>query len=145
MKQRHAQERPYRCPECSRAYNTHNDRDTHYHAVHRIKSLQCKFCKYTTANEYKMAKHAMIHSSSKLSYDRCNMELNLHEALQEHTKRHLDDAWYDCNQCSKTFMSQVSLCQHICGKHGAGFNCCKCSQRFDSLLQRSHHEGQCKS
>ena len=70
MKQMHAQERLYRCPECSKAYNTHNDRDTHYCVVHRTKSVQCKLCDYTMANEYKMAKHAMIHSLSKLSCDR---------------------------------------------------------------------------
>ncbi len=145
IKQIHPQERLYRCTKCSKAFNTYNDRDSHYYVVHRTKSVLCNLCDYTTANEYKIAKHIMIHSSSKLSCDRCDVELNSCKALREHTKRHLDDAWYNCNQCSKTFMSQVSLHQHVCGKHGAGFNCCKCSQRLDSLSQRSCHEKQCKS
>ena len=92
MKSVHPHEHLYQCTKCNKAYNTHNDRDMHFRAVHHEKILKCKLCPYSVEKEYKMVKHAMIHSSRKYKYDRCNVALNSREALREHTKHHLDDA-----------------------------------------------------
>ncbi len=58
-----------------------------------------------------MIKHATVHQSRTFECDRCDVALNSKEALREHTKQHLDDAWYQCMQCDKSFMSEVSLRQ----------------------------------
>ncbi len=140
MKSLHPEERPYRCSECRKAFNTHNDLNTHILSVHKEKTFQCKLCPYMAANEYKMAKHLTVHSSEKYGCTHCDVELNSQEVLREHTKRHIDDSWYQCNQCTKAFMSEVSLRQHVQGKHGEGYHCRKCSQWYDSLVLRSRHE-----
>ncbi len=145
MKSRHLNDWPYWCGSCDKAFNTHNDRDTHDHSVHQEKQLKCKLCPYKASNEYKIAKHTVMHSSWKFKCSCCDVQVNSQEALQEHTKRHLDDSLYQCPQCDKTFTSEVLRTQHICGKHGAGYRCHKCSERLESLQQWSHYEKQCQS
>ena len=111
MKASHLYECLYHYTHCDKAYNTHNDQDTHVQAVHQEKSLKCKLCPYTAEKEYKMVKHATVHQGRKFECDRYDVALNSKEALREHTKHYLDDVWYQCMQCDKSFMSEVSLRQ----------------------------------
>ena len=81
MKGMHLTNRPYRCDQCMRAYNTHNNRDTHVCTMHHLKPIRCKLCSYVADKEYKMIKHATIHSSQKFEYNHCDVALNSREAL----------------------------------------------------------------
>ncbi len=140
MKTLHPEDRPYCCSECRKAFNTHNDLNMHVLSVHKEKAFKCKLCLYIAVNKYKIAKHSTVHLSEKYGCTCCDVELNSCEALREHTKWHIDDSWYQCNQYMKAFMSEVSLKQHVQEKHGEGYHCRKCSQHHDSLVQRSQHE-----
>ncbi len=86
MKASHPHEHPYCCTHCDKAYNTHNDQDTHVEAVHHTKALKYKLCPYTTEKEYKMIKHTTVHQSRKFECERCDVALNSKEALREHMK-----------------------------------------------------------
>ena len=144
MKTLHPEDRLYCYSECRKAFNTHNNLNTHVTSVHREKAFKCNLCPYTAVNEYKIAKHSTVHSSEKYGCTRCDVELNSCKALREHMKLHIDNLWYQCNQCMKAFMSEVSLKQHVQGKHSEGYHCRKCLQHHDSLVQRSWHEKQCQ-
>ena len=65
-------------------------------------------------------------------------------ALVVHEQLHKKDCPpYECIDCDKMYLTQTALHIHHTGKHGLGFLCKFCAQRFDTPAQKSKHEAKC--
>ncbi len=141
----HSEAKPYGCEDCDKCFNARVDKNAHFRMVHSMPQFCCLHCTFSAVLHFKIQKHIHTHSDNKYKCDHCITELSSKDALVEHLKHHMDTKVYPCASCEKQFSSALAYQIHFRGKHGDGYLCHKCGQRFDAPIQHCHHLKKCIS
>ena len=120
----------------------------------------CKLCfKKVKSSTYK--KHLNVHTKRKIPCHFCNHNFTRKDNLQSHLKSvhkndlHLldedgnpkfseEDCKYECNDCSRKFITEESAKYHEGRKHGIGnIRCGQCERKFVSQQKLAKHKKIC--
>jgi len=83
-------------------------------------SIECRFCKRTFINEYKLKSHSIQHTS-RFSCDQCDKRFQSTSTLRNHRNIHLAEKPYKCEMCDKAFTQNGNLKTHKLRHHGELF------------------------
>ena len=141
MKFVHKAVKPYKCEKCDSCFNNLQEMSSHVATVHRLKTVRCKHCQYSTTMCSKMRQHVCKHTKG-FHCSTCNSSFQTERLLRLHQKLHKERQSFDCEHCDNFYFSLTSLWLHVKGKHGVGYMC-TCGQHFDTPNQQKHHRRNC--
>lgn len=114
MKEVHGKHFKYKCPLCSKIYNS--ERKFKQHTKTHVKKFECKICKKQFSASYRYKQHMMWHEDSNaFSCKTCgksfNRRANLNEHIKVHNKANVKN--YKCEKCNFTTIHPKNIKYHI--------------------------------
>ncbi|XP_049889398.1 zinc finger protein 285-like isoform X2 [Epinephelus moara] len=105
------QEKPYKCPECSKTFATHKVRRIHL-ANHRL--LKCHICGMEFTSRISLRRHMPVHTGLKqFQCSVCQRGFKQSTHLKSHMRLHTGEKPFKCQHCDKCFTHNVSLKSHV--------------------------------
>ena len=133
------------CSKCEKKYETANGLNKHFKKHFKFTNI-CRVCNKGFQFLKQMKTHKGIHREDNvgkypcLTRD-CKKVLLSKQGLEAHQKIH-EEKEYICNDCQKSFSSDLHLKQHISGKHGEG-SLSFCGQHFQWPDSKYRHQRIC--
>ncbi len=87
LKHFHLERRPYHYLSCLNSFNNNNDLMSHVSNIHSAKTVNCKYCSYSSTSKVHMRLHIHLHSNG-IKYSDCGREYPNKHALARHRLLH---------------------------------------------------------
>jgi len=122
---RHRRETSFRCPHCSRWFDTNEDKEDHVKALHvkppvrRAKQQICDQCGKTLSSKHQLTRHLRIHANEfpyKCRF--CEKAFRFKWACTTHERQHTGLKPYKCSSCQEAFTQNVVRKNHEFRVHG---------------------------
>ncbi|XP_058461901.1 zinc finger protein 431-like [Malaya genurostris] len=147
-RERHLNEKKYRCDYCGKGHNTSDDLRLHINIQHNAAYLfPCDVCGLEFKRKDILNSHQKIHSDAKdYQCDVCDKQFKKVCSLNRHRKTVHEKVRVACEHCDEMFPRRTKLRDHIEYVHGirSRFNCDICLQLFDSQetldVHKKRHE-----
>src|SRR5258705_6774965 len=80
----------------------------------RTHTLNCEICQITFVNDTQLARHTIMHSSTKpLTQDSCSKSKSDQSQLETLMRRCTNEERFICKSCDKSFSNNCYLLQHM--------------------------------
>ncbi|KAK4317229.1 hypothetical protein Pmani_011673 [Petrolisthes manimaculis] len=137
----HSGEKPFKCPQCDRAFSLKGNLVQHAKLHSGRKSYQCNDCNKLFLKKSYLDQHARIHSGERPhKCNQCDKAFSLKGNLVQHLKRHTGEKPFTCYECGKSFALKSALKEHD-KLHGDDkpFVCRICSKAFRKKVYLVQH------
>lgn len=139
----------FQCNKCFRAYKLKKDLLAHTMLEHFGIRHPCSECPKTFASRHSLKNHILkIHKAVLYQCNECSTSKDYltKRDLRRHMKLHFNGKRYHCTQCSKFYIQESDLMEHMAVHSGVRYLCPLCPKTFCSRQNmRNHvikHEGE---
>lgn len=110
----HSNVRPFACPDCSSAFKTKDQLNTHSTTHSDARPFQCSQCSFSAKRNWILTSHIATKHSDERKYecDICGFKMKTRSDINKHKKTHIKERKYRCSVCDKCFKFQSSLHKH---------------------------------
>ena len=117
LKKKHWQ---FKCPDCSKVYDTHFDMREHKESVHA--KIQCEICHFRAKSKEEMNQHVNALHNKMYKCSRCEFRGTSKRYLDEHfDEKHgkvEQQHMFACDECKYESVLESNLLEHQRNKHG---------------------------
>ncbi|XP_055530424.1 zinc finger protein 888-like [Wyeomyia smithii] len=132
--------RPFKCPECDRAYSFKRSLSDHIRQVHENIRHMCEICEREFVSRDVLRIHRKLHLDESYRCDICAQTFQQRVYLRKHMAMH-EVKRFSCGECGKNFRYKELLKQHMRIHTGEKpFACTLCHKKFrTSSHLKQHH------
>ncbi|XP_041906580.1 zinc finger protein 572-like isoform X1 [Corvus kubaryi] len=107
------EEKPFKCPECGKAFKGHCRLLTHLQIHSREKVFVCAECGKSFSRKANLVVHQRVHTGeTPYKCKECEKTFSRASTLLAHHKTHLKKKTFSCTTCRKSFSRNTALLQH---------------------------------
>ena len=112
---------PVICQECGESFKNKEKLRVHWNQKHtKKKSLQCKFCDYSTTAAAQLREHERTHTGEKPETCAfCGQGFSSKRTRENHERLHTGEKPYACRYCDQAFVQRTSVNVHVQTHHKA--------------------------
>ena len=105
---------PFQCSVCPKGFNHFDDFQEHTKVHEMKKKFGCAQCGRRFDDDVKLNQHMLSHQSKPFYCAKCNKHYRSHHSCARHQKLHGETtSRFNCNLCSKNFISAENLHSHL--------------------------------
>lgn len=109
-----AQEKPYKCHDCSETFATFKERKIHLADHTGPPQLKCDICGIEFYRSINLRRHLVVHTGARpFKCVVCQRGFNQASHLKSHVRLHTGEKPFECQHCDKRFNHNVSLKSHV--------------------------------
>ena len=136
------------CNYCGNSYKNEESRVLHIKTVHADqKPYTCSICNRAFSLQRYLTQHQQSHfSKDKFKCNLCEKTFSSSKILKRHTRTHTGEKPYRCEYCSKTFAAASNLSEHRTLHTGRmPYQCKDCHEKFRLWTTLKKHMVKCKA
>ena len=136
------------CNYCGNSYKNEESRVLHIKTVHADqKPYTCTICNKAFSLQRYLTQHQQSHfSKDKFKCNLCDKSFSSNKILKRHARTHTGEKPYRCEFCSKTFAAASNLSEHRTLHTGRmPYQCKDCNEKFRLWTTLKKHLVKCKA
>ncbi|XP_038949646.1 zinc finger protein 568 isoform X1 [Rattus norvegicus] len=135
-------ERPHKCKECGKAFQTPSQLSHHQKLHVGEKPFKCKECGKAFPSNAQLSLHQRVHTDEKcFECKECGKAFMRPSHLVRHQRIHTGEKPHKCKECGKAFRYDTQLSLHLLTHAGARrFECKDCDKVYSCASQLALHQ-----
>ncbi|XP_041133794.1 zinc finger protein 648-like [Polyodon spathula] len=138
-----AENRPYKCMQCGRAFKKSSNLLSHIETHSGLKPYSCELCGKAYSHQGTLQQHKRLHTGErpyKCPY--CDKTYIWSSDFRKHIRTHTGEKPYVCAACAKAFVRSSDLRKHERNMHNNNkpYPCQECGKTFNKPLSLLRHQ-----
>ncbi|XP_019386498.1 PREDICTED: zinc finger protein 648 isoform X1 [Crocodylus porosus] len=138
-----ADERPYKCVQCGRAFKKSSNLLSHIDTHSGAKPYACELCGKAYSHQGTLQQHRRLHTGERpYKCPFCIKAYTWSSDYRKHIRTHTGEKPYQCLDCEKAFVRSSDLRKHQRNMHSNDkpFPCPDCGKTFNKPLSLLRHQ-----
>ncbi|XP_068808224.1 zinc finger protein 648 [Struthio camelus] len=138
-----AEERPYKCLQCGRAFKKSSNLLSHVETHSGAKPYACELCGKAYSHQGTLQQHRRLHTGERpYKCPFCVKTYTWSSDYRKHIRTHTGEKPYRCAECGKAFVRSSDLRKHQRNMHrnDKPFPCPECGRTFNKPLSLLRHQ-----